>query len=271
MKKVYYKILVTQKKNAGFTLIELLVAMAITTIVVSIAGFGLVTITSANTKAETETQRRVDLNRALDFISNEVRIATQVNDRISAPTWAWTSLGSTGSPSAQLYLQIPYKAVNSMTSGGSITVNNHGLSNGNAVIFTGYGTIATGLSKNQRYYLRDVDTNTFNLSDTVGGTAKTLTSNSSGSLTVNQLIIYYIRDNTSTWLKPKTINRSVGDCESSYAASNCNTLVDSIAASGFITSVTSSRQADLRLIGSLDDQSTQTYEVSTKAFTRANP
>jgi len=52
-----------------------------------------------------------------------------------------------GSPSAKLYLQIPWKSVFSMTvTGGLITVTNE-LSNGNAVMFTGSGTMPTGLFK----------------------------------------------------------------------------------------------------------------------------
>lgn len=271
MKKDFAKLFGIQKTSNGFTLIELLVAMSITMIVVSLSGFGLVTIMSANNKGEADTQRRTNLNRALDFISDEVRTASIVTS--TAPGWAssWTLGG--GVPSAKLYVQIPLKEVDNMTAVGSITVNNHGFSNGNAVMFTGSGIMPTGLLKNQIYYVRDKTANTFNVSLAVDTAAIPLTTSSSGSLTVNQLLIYYIRTNTPTWLPPNTINRSAGPCSTTpnYAESNCPALVDSIAANGFTASVTSSRQAELTLIGKLSKNSTETYQVRTKAFVRANP
>lgn len=59
--------------SKGFTLVELLVAVAITGIVVTAAGFGLVTILQANKKAEAQTERRMDLNRALDYIADDIK------------------------------------------------------------------------------------------------------------------------------------------------------------------------------------------------------
>jgi len=57
-------------------------------------------------------ERRVSLNRALDFISDEVRAASNVSDSTPAPAWAWSDLDEAGpdegSPSAKLcyrYLQ----------------------------------------------------------------------------------------------------------------------------------------------------------------------
>jgi prepilin-type N-terminal cleavage/methylation domain-containing protein len=72
------------QSSAGFTLIELLVAASITTLVVSIAGSSLVSIMQNNSKAEAETLRRVQLNRALDFISDEVRTAKTIAKDASA-------------------------------------------------------------------------------------------------------------------------------------------------------------------------------------------
>lgn len=76
--KNYLKAL-AQQSSSGFTLIELLVAMAISTIVISIAGFGLVTLLDSNNKAEAETLRRTNLNRALDFIADDIRMANKVS------------------------------------------------------------------------------------------------------------------------------------------------------------------------------------------------
>lgn len=271
------KIVNTQSRTAGFTLIELLVAMSLTVIIVSITGFGLVAMMTKNSKAEAETLRRAELNRALDFIADEVRMANNVNDSspVPLPQWAWTDLGGVVSPAAKLYLQIPWQTVISMTNAGSITVNNHGLSNGNAVMFTGSGTMPTGLLTNKKYYVTDATTNTFNVSLTVNGPAIPLTSNSSGPLTVNKLVIYYTRDNTSIWLGPKTIYRSAGDCS---ASSNCDVLIDSIASTnGFTATAPSSRQVNLSLTAQTcvpptsDNTCTnpQTTTVSTSSFARA--
>ena len=65
--------------NEGFTLIELLVAAAIMTVVVSIVAVGLVAMLKQNSKAASESDRRANLNRALDYISNEVRSAKSIN------------------------------------------------------------------------------------------------------------------------------------------------------------------------------------------------
>lgn len=79
----FLKTVNTQSLSAGFTLIELLVAMSLTLIVTSISGFGLVAMMSNNNKAEARIQRRTEINRALDFISDEVRMARRVNSTTS--------------------------------------------------------------------------------------------------------------------------------------------------------------------------------------------
>jgi prepilin-type N-terminal cleavage/methylation domain-containing protein len=70
--------------NEGFTLIELLVSVAIMTIVVSIVGVGLGTMLKQNRKAESESDRRANLNRALDYITNEVRSANSIKTSASS-------------------------------------------------------------------------------------------------------------------------------------------------------------------------------------------
>jgi prepilin-type N-terminal cleavage/methylation domain-containing protein len=74
-----FKIVNTQSLSAGFTLIELMVAMSLTVIVIGLTGFGLVAMMTNNSKAEARIQRRSEINRALDFISEEVRMARGVN------------------------------------------------------------------------------------------------------------------------------------------------------------------------------------------------
>jgi prepilin-type N-terminal cleavage/methylation domain-containing protein len=116
--KTYLKIFNIRSSSAGFTLVELMIAMALTTIVVSAAGFGLVTLTDNNKKAEAKTQRRIELSRASDFIMNEIRMARRINTTTNTTTTASAavtasntatafspSLGSTGT--IVLYLEIP--------------------------------------------------------------------------------------------------------------------------------------------------------------------
>jgi len=75
----FSKISSQNNKSSGFTLVELLVAIAITGIVISVAGFGLVNILQANKKAEATTERRIDLNRALDYIADDIRESSSIS------------------------------------------------------------------------------------------------------------------------------------------------------------------------------------------------
>lgn len=104
MKILLLKFLKLSKVSGGFTLIELLVAMAITSIVLSIAGVGLVAITKENVKAEDETSRRVELNRALDFIADEVRMSKSIT--LDASTVAFTTEAGATNVQKILALQV---------------------------------------------------------------------------------------------------------------------------------------------------------------------
>lgn len=106
MNKIF-KSLSNQKASDGFTLVELLVAIVITSIVITATGFGVVAITQNDKKAKAETERRVELNRALDFIADEVRqakpIATDASANLSTVAPDFNSSGKT----PILTLQIP--------------------------------------------------------------------------------------------------------------------------------------------------------------------
>ena len=104
--KIPIKIFKSRSLNAGFTLVELLVAASITTIVVAIAGSGVVTMLQINNKAESENLRRVELNRALDFMNEEVRMAKSIAVDASANlTTVAKDFKSSGTPI--LTLEIP--------------------------------------------------------------------------------------------------------------------------------------------------------------------
>ena len=65
-------------QNAGFTLPELLVASLITSLVLTAAGFGLVRILQVNQKSATEQERQSELNRALNFMADDIKEAKSV-------------------------------------------------------------------------------------------------------------------------------------------------------------------------------------------------
>ncbi|QYX29829.1 PulJ/GspJ family protein [Sphaerospermopsis torques-reginae] len=64
--------------DKGFTLIEILVAAAIMSIVVTLAGTAFVALLQQNQKAKAESDRRTNLNRALDYIANDIRMAKTI-------------------------------------------------------------------------------------------------------------------------------------------------------------------------------------------------
>lgn len=66
-------------RSAGFTLPELLVASLILSLVITLAGFGLVQVLKANEKNTVEAERQAELNRALNFITDEIKAAKSVS------------------------------------------------------------------------------------------------------------------------------------------------------------------------------------------------
>jgi prepilin-type N-terminal cleavage/methylation domain-containing protein len=62
----------------GFTLVELLVALAITGIVISLTGSGLYALMMADRRSQIETTERLELERALAFITDEIKMSRQV-------------------------------------------------------------------------------------------------------------------------------------------------------------------------------------------------
>lgn len=118
--KLLKKVAIWQKRDRGFTLIELLVAIIISTIIIGIAGFGMATILTMDNRAEASIERQVDLNRAFDFLTNEIRMAQKinftattvangttvsVNDVVASSGLNLADLGNYGT--TVLYLEIP--------------------------------------------------------------------------------------------------------------------------------------------------------------------
>ncbi len=157
-----------QKSNRGFTLIELLVALVISTIVIGIAGFGMVAILTMDNRAEASIERQVDLNRAFDFLTNEIHMAQRIN--FTATTAA---------------------------NGTTVTVNDVVASSGVKLSDLGnYGTIVLYLE----IPINDPPGVCPANSPSNAGFAPPSPSN-------YDRIIYDIRANTGVWLDPRVINR----------------------------------------------------------------
>jgi prepilin-type N-terminal cleavage/methylation domain-containing protein len=74
----------------GFTLIELLVASAITGIVITLTGSGLYAVMNANQRSQIETTDRLELEQALAFMTDEIKMSQQVMTNIPASPTAIT-------------------------------------------------------------------------------------------------------------------------------------------------------------------------------------
>jgi prepilin-type N-terminal cleavage/methylation domain-containing protein len=72
--------------EAGFTLIELLLALAITGIVISLTGSGLYALMNANQRSQNETTERLELERALAFITDEIKMSQEIMTSIPSPS-----------------------------------------------------------------------------------------------------------------------------------------------------------------------------------------
>jgi hypothetical protein len=67
--------------GGGFSLPDLLVGGAITTLVVSASGYGVVAMADASATANAKSERRIEMNRSVDFMASEVRLADKVSNK----------------------------------------------------------------------------------------------------------------------------------------------------------------------------------------------
>lgn len=255
-----------RKVQGGFTLMELLLGALLSSLVLSAMGFGLAAMMQADVKSTNHTYQRITVSRAIDFMSEDIRMAKIATT--TAPSWASWSLGSGGSPVAKLYLQVPATVQNMTAADDYINLPNHGLNNSNAVMFTGpSGSIAGGLTTDTVYYVVDSEQNRFRVASTVGGLAIDLTSDATDQFVAEKLIIYYLRDSTATWLSPKTINRSLGPCS---VATNCPVLIDSIKNNGLSITTVNAAEVTLTLEAETSGIAPTTTSMTSKSAVRAN-
>jgi prepilin-type N-terminal cleavage/methylation domain-containing protein len=76
--KIYHHLLINQRVRSGFTLIELMMASMLTLVVVGAAGYGTVVMLRENTASSIASDTQYNLNRAADFITEEIKMANSV-------------------------------------------------------------------------------------------------------------------------------------------------------------------------------------------------
>ena len=170
----------TQSLSAGFTLIELLVAMSLTLIVTSLSGFGLVAMMTSNSKAEAKTQRRTEINRALDFISDEVRMSRKINTNTNTTTTASAAVVTSNT-------LLPFKPLNPSNPLPEINL-----------------TSTSDLAKIV-LYLEIPLTPITTLKCPAGG--PNANSSPPEPSTYDRVVYYILSDSSSTWLGPRVIKR----------------------------------------------------------------
>ena len=110
------KISKTNKLEPGFTLIELLLALAITGIVISLTGSGLYALMNANQRSQNETSERLELERAVAFITDEIKMSQQVMTTIPRGSKGENIFNSaSGSSSVQVVLVLKPAANSGLT------------------------------------------------------------------------------------------------------------------------------------------------------------
>lgn len=93
------------------------------------------------------------------------------------------------------------RAVTFTDVGDLVTLNNHGLSDGDEVSFSTI-TSTTGIVINTIYYVVGSTTNTFQVASSVGGSALPLTTNGSGTVKYNSTIVSIVPNTSVTMSRP---------------------------------------------------------------------
>ena len=95
-----------QKHSAGYTLTELLIGAGISVVVIGAAGMGLMNLMRGNNTSTAEADRRAEVNRALEFISDEVRRAETIELNPGSVSNLPSGFGTNGEE-AVLALDVP--------------------------------------------------------------------------------------------------------------------------------------------------------------------
>lgn len=97
------------KVSKGFTLTELLIGASLTLIVIGAAGFGLYQTTRSSKTGNNQAERRSEVARAYEFISDEMRKAKTIepNQSVTLATAKTNATGFTDSGDVVLALDLP--------------------------------------------------------------------------------------------------------------------------------------------------------------------
>lgn len=115
-----------------------------------------------------------------DYLGNHITGADVTSELAATSTWEKIGLSNVYAPIEGSANTVTISNANPSV----ITLNNHDFGNGREVYFTTTGALPAGLSINQKYYVINSSTNTFNVSTTLGGSAVATTSSGSGVHTV---------------------------------------------------------------------------------------
>ena len=84
--KIFTKLLLVKRSNKGFTLIELIAASIMTLFIVGAAGFSMIVMLREQTIATAGSDIQYNLNRAVDFIAEEIKQASGVTTSVTIPS-----------------------------------------------------------------------------------------------------------------------------------------------------------------------------------------
>lgn len=90
-----------EQSDKGFTLTDLLVAATVTSVVVALSGSSVASMLDASNTANAKSERRMEINRSLNFISSEIQTASSIDPTGSSKTNAEIS-SNFNPPSSQI-------------------------------------------------------------------------------------------------------------------------------------------------------------------------
>jgi hypothetical protein len=71
--------------TGGFTLSELLITAFLSSIVLGVSGLGIVSVLGASKSSSSQSARRMEMDRSLEFIATEIQQAIKINEDTTAP------------------------------------------------------------------------------------------------------------------------------------------------------------------------------------------
>jgi prepilin-type N-terminal cleavage/methylation domain-containing protein len=94
-------------RKSGFTLFELTVAMSLTSVVLALVGSGLVTVLQFDQRFAATQKNRSELQRTMDFMATEVRMAEQLEPCPETHAPAYSPAADSRQPQPIMVLKMP--------------------------------------------------------------------------------------------------------------------------------------------------------------------